>query len=152
MSEQSIENKAESLARQRWWAMLLFLLIWVSWIIATLKPVSAFLERKSISADAVELWGGAVLIVAFVTLGATVMRIARNRRLCGMLNDELAKANWRRSLAAGYYASVVALLVAAVALKLDFVDPQTMLVGLLTVAAAVPTAFNVWLERDAAHG
>ena len=147
MTNQEMEKQAANLGRQLQWTTVLFLWSWFAWALLMLKPVQTLPYLRDIPPDTTFVWGAIVFAAALALMASTLWRIKRNRKLCGMLNDERTRDNWRRALGAGYYALFAALLAAIVAMKLHAADESTLLMALLMIGAGVPTLANVWLER-----
>ena len=150
MATGDLADRAETLGRQRWWAMTALVAGWAAWMFVTFKPVQALPLLRVIPPDGLFFGGLAIYGAALGWLAATVLRIKRDRALCGILNDELTKANARYAYALSYFVLFASLLLFAAAEAFGLVAPRTVLLALVTIGTAAPLLANVWLERDAA--
>ena len=145
-----LATRAETLGRQRWWAMAALVSGWAAWMFVTVKLVQALPLLRDIPADGLFYGGLAIYGAALVWLATIVFKIRQDRALCGILNDELTRTNTRRAYAFSYFALFASLLVFAAAEVFGFVSARTVLLALVTIGTAAPLLANVWLERDAA--
>lgn len=150
MTTGDLGRRAETLGRQRWWAMTALVAGWVMWMFVTLKQVQTLPLLRDISSDGLFFGGLAIYGAALVWLATIAVKIKHDRAVCGILNDELTKANERRAYSFGYFALLASLLVFAAAEGFGFIAPRTVLIALVTIGTAAPLLAKVWLERDAA--
>jgi len=148
MATHSLEKQAVQIARRRWWLMLAYLISWFLWQAFMLEPVRALPVLHGVPVVAIGLGAWAVWMVTLLLLFAFMARVRRDRRLSGMLNDELSAANRRRCFSAGYFALLFALAAAMVVATFRWVDSLTLVQMLMMVAVSVPLLSFVWLERD----
>lgn len=148
MTTGDLGRRAETLGRQRWWATAALVTGWAGWMFVILKPVQRLLP--DVPSDGLFFGGFVIYGVALVWLAAIVVRIRRDHAVCGILNDELTRANARRAYASGYFALYASLLLFAAAEAYDLVSPRTVLLALVTIGTAAPLLANVWFERAAA--
>ena len=123
---------------------------WALWMFVTFKPVQTLPLLRDVSFDGLFFGGLAIYGAALAWLAAIVVRINQDRAVCGILNDELTRANEKRAYAFGYFALLMSLLVFAAGEVFGFMAPRTVLIALVTIGAAAPVLARVWLERDAA--
>jgi hypothetical protein len=145
---QGIEKQAESVARQRWWLMLFYVIGWFVWQLLMLRPVAELPIMKGLPVAGISLAGFVVWGVSLVLILRFMALMRRNRVLAGILNDELTVANRRRCWAAGYFALLFSLIPAVVAAAFQWIDALTLAQMLMMVAVSVPLLTFVWLERD----
>ena len=150
MTTGDLGKRAENLGRQRWWAMTALVAGWIAWMFVMSKPAQTLPLLRDLSSDVLFFGGFAVYGVALAWLATIVVRIKHDRAICGILNDELTKANEKTAYAFGYFALFGLLLLLAAAEVFGFVAPRTVLITLVTIGAAAPLLARVWLERDAA--
>lgn len=148
MTELPLEKQAERLARQRWWILVFYIASWFVWQLFSLKPVSELPFLHGIPAIAVALGGFAVWSVALIMLLRFMSRTRRNRLLNGMLNDELTRDHSRRAFVYGYWALLIALVVASPAAAFGMIpNTLTLVQGLIMVGVSVPLVSFIWLDR-----
>lgn len=150
MTTGDLGRRAETLGRQRWWAMTALVAGWIMWMFVTLKPVQTLPLLRDVSSDGFFFGGLAIYGAALVWLATIVVKIKHDRMICGILNDELTRANEQRAYAFGYFVLLASLLLFAAAEVFGFVAPRTVLIALVTIGAGAPLLARVWLERDAA--
>jgi len=148
MAEESIEKRAERMARRRWWLILIYVAGWFVWQGLMLKPVAVLIARQGLPVGVLSLGGFAVWAVALLLIFRFMAFMRRNRVIAGMLNDELTAANRKQCWTVGYFSLLFALAVAVVAAAFNLVDALTMAQMLTMVAVSVPLLAFVWLERD----
>jgi len=148
MVEQNLEKQTARLARQRWWLMLTYTLSWLVWQFFSLEPVRAWPYLRGFPAVAISLCAWAVWVVIMFMLFAFIVRVKRDRRARGALDDELTQANRMRCWRAGYFTLLFGLAAAVVVAVFKLVDALTLVQILMMIAVSVPLLFFVWLERD----
>lgn len=151
MTTADLGRRAEILGRQRWWAMTALVSSWFMWMFVTLKPVHTLPLLRDISSGGLFFGGLAIYGAALTWLATIVIKIRHDRAVCGILNDELTRANEKHAYAFGYFVLLAALLLFAAAEVFGFVAPRTVLIALVTIGTAAPLLAKVWLERDAAR-
>ena len=152
MNAQSLEVRAAQLERQRWWTLIVYGATWLVWMLVSLPPIEHLPLLQALPMEAIGTTAMFAWFASFAMLILVLLRIRRDRRLCGTLNDELSRANWMRSTSAGYYVLMAAVVVVAIAAKTQWLDMRTGFLMLIMVAVGVPLGVNIWLERDTAEG
>lgn len=152
MAGQSLEMRSGRLGRLRWWLMLSYIVSWSVWQLVTLDPVhNALPGVRDLPIHTLELAGAGVWAIVVIALLAVLLRIRFDAAICGILNDELARANGKRALSLGYIVVLIALLPAGYAILEKLIDPETILQELVMAALVIPMAYYLWLERDVAR-
>lgn len=142
MIESSEVERAERLGRSRARLFAAQALLFVTWQATFLSGAAEDPMRTSIVKIAI--WF--VWVLALLLLLATGGGLLRNRRLRGLLNDELTRRNRAAALAAGFWGAAVT----AVALNLvDLFEPvsgREAVHAILSVAIAAALLTFSWRE------
>jgi hypothetical protein len=96
-----------------------------------------------IAASGLAIWG-----LTLVLLVAWCVRVARDRRLRGVMGDELTQTHSARSMVAGYWALTIGIAVATIAMAARLLEPIAIM-EMLCMLTFVPILRFVWLERAA---
>jgi hypothetical protein len=142
------QDRSDRMARRRDGLMLLFAGSWFVWQVLQFEPVRrafgfSLQTMEVIAASGLVIWG-----TTLVLLVAWCVRLRRDRRLRGMMGDELTRLNSARSMVAGYWALTLGVAVAIIAMAAKLLEPMAIM-EMLCMLTFVPILRFVWLERAA---
>ena len=145
-----IENadRSDRLARRRNTLMLSYAGVWLVWQVLQFEPVrQAFgfsvATMEAISGIGIAFWGASLAMFLI-----WCVRIRRDRRLKGMMTDELTRLHSLRAMVAGYWALTIGVAATTILLAAKILAPMTVM-EMLCMLTFVPILRFVQLERSA---
>lgn len=142
------EDRSDRLARRRNGLMLTFGGSWFVWQALQFEPVRKAFgfslgTMAVITASGIVIWG--VSLAAFVVW---CVQMRRDRRLKGMMSDELTRAHSARAMVTGYWVLTIGVAVATILMAAKALEPMAIM-EMLCMLTFAPILRFVWLERSA---